>query len=65
MPDSSKPNLCKYDGILSKCGSTTWEKQKDCRYREKSGRRVYCIFFSKEYDGHCSNIEAQKNASGR
>jgi hypothetical protein len=54
------PNYC-VGGILSRCGAgAEWQKQKKCRYYQKSTVRNRCMYYIEALCGHCDCIAAQR-----
>ena len=55
-------NYC-LPGLLSKCGAgTTWAEHRHCSFSIKSGFANKCMYYNQSLEGHCDNVDAQKDA---
>jgi hypothetical protein len=53
-------NYCQA-GLLSKCtAGNTWKDQRWCEFSVKSSSGEYCMYYRKNFGGHCDCIKAQK-----
>jgi hypothetical protein len=53
-------NYCK-PGIMSRCSAgTVWENQKKCKFSKKSTIGDRCMHYITSLDGHCDNVDAQR-----
>ena len=66
VPDNCRPerldclNYC-VSGLLSRCGAgPEWQKQKKCKYYDKSTIRNRCMHYIETLDGHCDCADAQR-----
>ncbi len=61
--DEVRPACVNYcvAGLMSHCSAgTIWDKQKRCKYAEKSSVSNRCMHFIEAIDGHCDCFEAQR-----
>jgi hypothetical protein len=55
-------NFC-IPGMFSKCGAgRTWPEHRHCRFAIKSSIANKCMYYNEFMDGHCDNVDAQKDA---
>ncbi len=62
QPNLKSINFC-VPGLLSQCGAgTTWAEQQVCRFAIISSFANKCMYYIESLDGHCDNVDAQKDA---
>jgi hypothetical protein len=55
-------NLCAM-GMLSICAARrSWSDQKRCRFYRKASYSERCMHLVESIDGHCDNVDAQREA---
>ena len=53
-------NYC-IPGTMSRCSAgVVWENQKKCKYSNKSSVSDRCMHYIPSLDGHCDNVDAQR-----
>ena len=56
------PNFCRQDSMFVCAAADNIENQKRCRFYRKASRTVRCMRYRAALEGHCDNVDAQREA---
>ena len=55
--------FCKKDRMSICTAGPTWKEQAPCRFSNLSEQTGRCINYRIDLNGHCDNVQAQKNSN--